>query len=762
MDKPLFSNRRSLAYITNIPTPYRVEMVEVWARLNPQLAISVFYTDQTDQGRGWNCGPIKGVSEHRLMNLGQLPKYGKINFGLLDLVRNHDVIMIGGFEEASYLISAVLSKVLGKPVILLFDGFSPARFDTEWFSVRWLKRITASFCNAFFANGEVSRRYLDQHLCVVRGKPIFNQYLSHSDYYISEARQQLTGLGKRDIQTRLGLVTERTVLLCCGYLIQRKRIDLVIEAISLLPEPSRPLLLIVGMGGLADILAQQAASGGVQTHFAGFKQQVELATYYFAADALVLASEDDPWGLVVNEAMSAGLPVIVSDACGAAFDLVREGQNGFVFPNRDAKALSRVIEQLLDSDLFALGATSRMMIQQWTAEHSARSLGRCLVAVVGEDAGIEPKDRLAGNSLSGTPEVLVLHERGGRKYMEAVCSLGDDMLIGQVDFVEASVFMKFVWDVFRQRRRLGTSVRRALINWRFRWSFRCLAGKTVIFGVAPWDYRFLLYQSVRECNRLIYHTSWPYWDGTFVPRKYGFLTPWLRKRWLTVLKQNNVEIVAVTEMAASSLGNLLPGKHITVIPHVVSPSFFEYRAKYANPFRLLFVGELSKDKGVFMLPALLDALEEYGCSLDIVGDGSARNFVQGQVQFRPNVTWHGHVADRERLADLMATSQVLVVPSVKSTSWEELFGMVITEAMAVGLPVVASQHVGPRSLVEDGVTGYLVPEGCVDDFAKRIAILMHDATAWQRFSDVSRERSRRYHLDSVKSGWRQLLLHESF
>ena len=758
------SNKRTLAYITNIPSPYRIEMIEAWVRLNPELQISVFYTDPSDQGRGWATRPIDGVSEHRLPVLVKLCGYGLINWGLLEVVRNHDIVMIGGFEQASYLFAGFAAKLLGKPVILLFDGFSPARFDTERFPVLVLKRITAWLCDAFFANGEVGRRYLRQHIRVARNKPIFNQYLSHSDCYISEVRQQVAVMKKRELQSHFGLITDRTVLLCCGYLIKRKRIDLVIEAISLLPEFRRPMLLIVGMGPLADSLALQAASTGVPIYFAGFKQQVELATCYFAADALVLASDDDPWGLVVNEAMSAGLPVIVSDACGVALDLVRDGENGFVFQNRDVNALARAINQLLDSDLAALGATSRTMIQRWTAVHSARSLNRWVAAVVWAAAGSEPEGVPVDNGTSGAQEVIVLHELGGRKYFEALCRLANDGFLGQIDFVEASVvFRKFLWDVLKQKTKLGNAVCRALCNMRFRLTFPWLLGKTIIFGVAPWDYRFLLYQILRKRNRLIYHTSWPYWELTFVPRRYGFLTSWLRKRWLTVLAQKNVEIVAISATVAGSLGNVLPGKRINVISHVASEQFYiECPAKYTNPFRLLFVAELSKNKGVFMLPALLDALEGNGCLLDIVGDGPERAFVQGLAETRPNVTWHGKISDRGRLAKIFATSQLLVVPSLKTQDWEELFGMVIIEAMAMGLPTVASKHAGPCSIIEDGVTGYLVREQCVDEFAERIATMIRDASVWQRFSDTCRKRSKNYSLDFVMSAWRKLLLDGSF
>ena len=78
----------------------------------------------------------------------------------------------------------------------------------------------------------------------------------------------------------------------------------------------------------------------------GHVQPEALAAEYEEADALVLPSIHDPWGLVVNEAMAAGLPVVVSSAAGAADDLVTDGWNGFVVPPFDAAALTRALETL--------------------------------------------------------------------------------------------------------------------------------------------------------------------------------------------------------------------------------------------------------------------------------------------------------------------------------------------------------------------------------------------------------------------------------
>ena len=125
-------------------------------------------------------------------------------------------------------------------------------------------------------------------------------------------------------------------------------------------------LILAGDGAERARLTAQATSSGyaADIHFAGHKSSAELPLYYAFASCFVLPSTREPWGLVVNEAAACGLPVIVSDRCGCADDLVVDGLNGFVFD-------PGVPEQLVRS----LEAMESLSQQQW-AQMSAESLRR--------------------------------------------------------------------------------------------------------------------------------------------------------------------------------------------------------------------------------------------------------------------------------------------------------------------------------------------------------------------------------------------------
>ncbi len=108
----------------------------------------------------------------------------------------------------------------------------------------------------------------------------------------------------------------------------------------------------------------------------GFKQYDELPTYYGLASAFVHASTTEQWGLVVNEAMASGLPVLVSNRCGCAPDLVQEGRNGFAFDPENIEQLAGLMLKMATapSRLPAMGEASQDIIAQWGPERFAHSL----------------------------------------------------------------------------------------------------------------------------------------------------------------------------------------------------------------------------------------------------------------------------------------------------------------------------------------------------------------------------------------------------
>lgn len=138
-------------------------------------------------------------------------------------------------------------------------------------------------------------------------------------------------------------------------------------------------LVIIGDGPLRDSLHQARAASGCENtiHLAGFRQYDELPLYYRAASCLILPSISETWGLVVNEAMASGLPVIVSNRCGCAQDLVQEGVNGFTFDPFNVEALAQLMLRMSGMEAGErekMGGESRRIIADWGPERFAGGL----------------------------------------------------------------------------------------------------------------------------------------------------------------------------------------------------------------------------------------------------------------------------------------------------------------------------------------------------------------------------------------------------
>ncbi len=140
-------------------------------------------------------------------------------------------------------------------------------------------------------------------------------------------------------------------ILYCGQLIERKGVDVLLEAFARVADKLPDATLsFLGTGPLKDaLIARVDPRLRDRVTFAGFHPVAELPPYFARADLFVLPSRHDGWGVVINQAISAGLPVVASDAVGAAAELVRPDENGYLVPAGDAAALADAMLRVLDS-----------------------------------------------------------------------------------------------------------------------------------------------------------------------------------------------------------------------------------------------------------------------------------------------------------------------------------------------------------------------------------------------------------------------------
>ena len=181
-----------------------------------------------------------------------------------------------------------------------------------------------------------------------------------------------------------------------GQLIQRKRLDLLINAIA--PQLSAKVrLTLIGSGDEMNNLQALVASYQAQDYvtFTGPQPFEKVVEHLSHASALVLPSDYDGWGMVVNEALMVGIPVIVSDGCGAA-DVITHGRNGYIFEKGNLASLKDAFAQFLTADQAELRRQAAITGQQLSVENASQYMVACIRHKLGqiEEKPVPPWQKL--------------------------------------------------------------------------------------------------------------------------------------------------------------------------------------------------------------------------------------------------------------------------------------------------------------------------------------------------------------------------------
>jgi glycosyltransferase involved in cell wall biosynthesis len=176
--------------------------------------------------------------------------------------------------------------------------------------------------------------------------------------------------GRRDsIRKQLDIPADAFVVIQVSRLIPVKAIEVTIEAVAKASTMTdRQLVLaLVGDGSEKQALELRAAQAEVDARFLGFLEGDDLVDAYAIGDVAVLLSRRETWGVVINEAMASGLPIIATDRVGATADLVENGENGFVVESGDAEGAASSLAYLAENPEVRarFGNRSRKLIQQW-------------------------------------------------------------------------------------------------------------------------------------------------------------------------------------------------------------------------------------------------------------------------------------------------------------------------------------------------------------------------------------------------------------
>jgi glycosyltransferase involved in cell wall biosynthesis len=295
---------------------------------------------------------------------------------------NPAIVVVPGWTDSIALTALLWCGSNQVPAICMSES-------TEWDAKRssWreaVKRRIVGLCSAALVGGRPHKEYI-----VKLGMPaerVFAGYDAVDNRYFTDKAEEAR---KQKIETRKKHHLPENYFLASARFVEQKNLPRLLEAYALYrkqslsgnPTSSAWDLVLLGDGPLRAELCRliSALRLGDCVHLPGFKQYGELPVYYGLAGAFVHASTMEPWGLVVNEAMASGLPVLVSNRCGCAPDLVQEGVNGFTFDPSNAAQMAEMMLRLAsisggENTLERMGEASRQIIGAWGPERFAQGL----------------------------------------------------------------------------------------------------------------------------------------------------------------------------------------------------------------------------------------------------------------------------------------------------------------------------------------------------------------------------------------------------
>lgn len=365
---------------TELLSPYRVDWFD---ELSRYASVDILVLKESSEGRDKNwLSKRPRACAYRMMSGRSLPGIGKLSFSFVKHVRenaeSYDLILLDGYGFATQAINLLFLRKQAIPVVINVDGLID-NYDSK------LKDLVKKrlFCERFFFLCGSSRA--DEVLMkygVQKDRIFHHPFTSLTEKDILKVPP--TAAEKESIKAELGIRGER-ILLSVGQFIRRKGFDVLVEAFAGLDEKAD--LYIVGGKPTEEYteLVDRLGIGG-SVHFIDFCEKSVLARYYQASDLFVLPTREDIWGLVINEAMANGLPVISTDQCMAALDLVKSGVNGYIVPSEDAAALREKMQYLLRNEqaLRQFGENSLQIIHAYTIEKMAEMDYKLFCAMIGK------------------------------------------------------------------------------------------------------------------------------------------------------------------------------------------------------------------------------------------------------------------------------------------------------------------------------------------------------------------------------------------
>jgi glycosyltransferase involved in cell wall biosynthesis len=734
-----------LTVVQTHPVQYNAPWFRYIAANCPEIELTVVYAARPrpdQQGAGfdrpfeWDTPLLEGYNWRLVREGRDGDGFGTGRFRALNVPEigaaiaetRPDVVLVPGWHSVTYVRAILAARLRGVPVLYRGDTHAAAG-PAGWRRLAWHVRTRAILksYSGYLSVGRLSRAYLLRHGAAPT-RVFASPHAVDNDAFAASAEPCATDAGRAKARAACGGGTSDFIVLFAGKIEARKRpIDAVRAVAALGPHA---VLAMAGSGGLETETAAEADRLGVRVTWLGFVNQSLMGRLYAGADCLVLPSEIESWGLVVNEAMATGLPCVVSDRVGCAPDLIVPGETGEICRLGDVNDFAAALQRVRDRggrETMADACRARIARHHFAAATTGlvaacQSLVRRhaqaprVVACCGGMVIVSGLERM-------TFEVLgVVRKRGGSVHC-IVNSWENHRIVELVERIGATWSTGFYWYSFAGRPRtllgvlqivwdtLRTSAGLARVAVRFGpthvlvpeyaavlrnapvLAVLKLLGVDVVFRIANAPERGRIHE-------VLWRHVLPPFVTQFVPNSrfsYGRL-----------------QETGVPEAKITLIRNALSRR--TVSPHTDEDVV---RLASARP-TILTVGQIAPFKGTHLTVEATITLLAEGLDVQTLVVGMLPIWPPELVEYvaalRERISAAGasdrvhFVGARENVLDIMKASYVLAAPILQ----EETFGNVALEALSVGLPVVTFARGGLTELVTHRRTGHVCASADLD------------------------------------------------
>lgn len=350
-------------FMANIPSPYRVEFFNELGKYT-DLTVTFEGKRATDRDVKWkssNFTSFKAV----FLNGIRTRSDQFLCFDIIKILKQgFDRIIVGGYSSPTAMVAIEYMRLKGIKFFIEADGGLISQESNFKYLV---KKHLISSANGWLSSGKVTSDYFIHY-------GADNKDIHVYPFSSLKAEDILSGclsLDEKRRKRKKSGINENKIVISVGQFIHRKGFDILLKAWKKCPKEYG--LYIIGAEPKEEYLDLQRKLGLDNVHFVGFKNKKDLKEYYQSADLFVLPTREDIWGLVINEAMGNGLPIITTNRCVAGIELVEDEKNGFIVPVEDEEALSDKVITILNNDIVCnnMAEESLRKIREYTIENMA-------------------------------------------------------------------------------------------------------------------------------------------------------------------------------------------------------------------------------------------------------------------------------------------------------------------------------------------------------------------------------------------------------